>query len=337
MKLRHKDLLGLANLTADEIDLILRTAEPFKKLFTRSIKKVPTLRGKTVAMLFYEPSTRTRTSFELAATRLSADVLNLSVASSSVQKGESLMDTALNLEAMKVDFIVLRHSVSGAPDLLAKGVRAHVVNAGDGNHEHPTQGLLDLYTIRERKKKLQGLNVAIIGDVLHSRVARSNIWGLTKLGANVRLCGPATLVPSEMRTAFGERVEVTYNMKEALDGADVAYVLRLQLERQQEHLFPSLREYHEFYGLDTKKLSWAKKDCMVMHPGPMNRGVEIASNVADGPQSVILDQVTNGIAVRMATLYLLAGSSFEPARPAAANGSETARGVIRKDKETKPT
>jgi aspartate carbamoyltransferase catalytic subunit len=309
MKLRHKDLLGIADLTPEEIELILHTATPFKKLFTRSIKKVPTLRGKTVAMLFYEPSTRTRTSFELAATRLSADVLNLNVSSSSVQKGESLIDTARNLEAMKVDFIVLRHSVSGAPELLARGVRAHVVNGGDGNHEHPTQGLLDLFTIREKRKKIQGLTVAIIGDILHSRVARSNIWALTKMGAHVRLCGPATLVPKEMSTAFGNDVHVTYNMKEALEGADVAYVLRLQIERQQENLFPSLREYHEFYGLDEKKLAWARKDCLVMHPGPMNRGVEISSNVADGPQSVILDQVTNGIAVRMAVLYLLAGSS----------------------------
>src|ERR1700733_13255691 len=308
MRLRHKDFLGFAMLTREELHFLLHPVVPFKKLFTRSIKKVPPLRGKTVALLFYEPSKRPRTSFELAATRLSADVLSLAVASSSVQKGESLIDTALNLEAMKVDFIVLRHSVSGAPELLARGVRAHVVNAGDGNHEHPTQGLLDLYTIREKKKKIQGLTVAIIGDILHSRVARSNIWGLTKLGARVRLCGPATLVPAEMRTAFGNSVDVTYNTKEALDGADVAYVLRLQLERQQENLFPSLREYHEFYGLDAKKLSWAKKDCLVMHPGPMNRGVEISSDVADGPQSVILEQVTNGIAVRMAVLYLLAGS-----------------------------
>ncbi len=308
MKLRHKDLIGLASLTPDEINLILQTAAPFKTLFTRSIKKVPTLRGKTVALLFYEPSTRTRTSFELAAARLSADALSLSVSSSSVQKGETLVDTALNLEAMKVDFIVVRHSVSGAPELLARSVRSHVINAGDGNHEHPTQGLLDLFTIREKKKKIEGLTVAIIGDILHSRVARSNIWGLTKMGAKVRLCGPATLVPQEMKTAFGKNVEVTYNMKEALDGADVVNVLRLQLERQQENLFPSLREYHEFYGLDAKKLAWAKKDCMVMHPGPMNRGVEISSAVADGPQSVILDQVTNGIAVRMAVMYLLAGS-----------------------------
>lgn len=313
MRLRHKDLLGLASLNADEIELILNTAAPFKTLFTRSIKKVPTLRGKTVALLFYEPSTRTRTSFELAAARLSADVLGLSVSFSSVQKGETLIDTALNLEAMKVDFMVVRHSVSGAPELLARGVRSHVVNAGDGNHEHPTQGLLDLFTIRERKKKIEGLTVAIVGDILHSRVARSNIWGLTKLGANIRLCGPATLVPAEMRTAFGSPIEVTYNMKDALDGADVVYVLRLQLERQQEALFPSLREYHDFYGLDLKKLAWAKKDALVMHPGPMNRGVEIDSAVADGPQSVILDQVTNGIATRMAVLYLLAGSGDLPA------------------------
>jgi len=307
MSFKHKHLLGLENLSTEDIDTVLRTATPFKTLFTRSIKKVPTLRGKTVAQLFYEPSTRTRTSFELAAARLSADSLSLSVDSSSVKKGESLIDTALNLEAMKVDFMVVRHPVSGAPELLSKSVQAHVINAGDGNHEHPTQGLLDLFTIQEKKNKIQDLNVAIIGDILHSRVARSNIWGLTKMGANVRLCGPATLIPKEMRTAFGKSVQVTYDMKEALDGADVAYVLRLQLERQQEHLFPSLREYHEFYGLDMRKLAWAKKDCVVMHPGPMNRGVEIASPVADGPQSLILDQVTNGIAVRMAVMYLLAG------------------------------
>jgi aspartate carbamoyltransferase catalytic subunit len=307
MSFKHKDLLGIQELTPEEIDLILRTAAPFKTLFTRSIKKVPTLRGKTVAQLFYEPSTRTRTSFELAAARLSADSLSLNVSSSSVQKGESLSDTALNLEAMKVDFMVVRHPVSGAPALLAKNVHAHVINAGDGNHEHPTQGLLDLFTIREKKKKIEGMTVAIIGDVLHSRVARSNIWGLTKMGAHVRLCGPATLIPNEMRSAFGTSIQVTHSVKEALDGADVAYVLRLQLERQQEHLFPSLREYNEFYGLDVRKLAWAKKDCLVMHPGPMNRGVEISSAVADGPQSAILDQVTNGIAVRMAVMYLLAG------------------------------
>ena len=307
MPFKHKDLLGIEGLTPEDIERILHTAAPFKTFFTRSIKKVPTLRGQTVALLFYEPSTRTRTSFELAAARLSADALSLNVDSSSVKKGESLVDTALNLEAMKVDFMVVRHSVSGAPELLAKSVQAHVINAGDGNHEHPTQALLDLYTIRDKKKKIQGLNVAIIGDILHSRVARSNIWALTKMGAHVRLCGPATLVPQEMRTAFGKSVHVTYQVKEALDGADVAYVLRLQTERQLDHLFPSLREYHEFYGLDARKLAWAKKDCIVMHPGPMNRGVEIASPVADGPQSVILDQVTNGIAVRMAVMYLLAG------------------------------
>jgi len=307
MPFKHKDLLGIEGLSPEDIERILHTAAPFKTLFTRSIKKVPTLRGKTVALLFYEPSTRTRTSFELAAARLSADAMSLNVDSSSIKKGESLVDTALNLEAMKVDFMVVRHSVSGAPELLAKSVQAHVINAGDGNHEHPTQALLDLFTMREKKKKIQGLNVAIIGDILHSRVARSNIWALTKMGANVRLCGPATLVPQEMRSAFGKSVSVTYQVKEALDGADVAYVLRLQTERQLDHLFPSLREYHEFYGLDARKLAWAKKDCIVMHPGPMNRGVEIASPVADGPQSVILDQVTNGIAVRMAVMYLLAG------------------------------
>src|SRR3954465_9015529 len=306
MRLRYKDLLGLAPLTAEEIDLILHSAIPFKKLFTRSIKKVPTLRGKTVALLFYEPSTRTRTSFELAAARLSADALSLAVSSSSVAKGESLMDTALNLEAMKVDFIILRHSVSGAPELLARGVRAHVVNAGDGNHEHPTQGLLDLFTIREKKKKLQGLNVAIIGDILHSRVARSNIWGLTKLGAEVGVCGPASLLPRHVEDLG---VTILPRIEDAIQWADALNVLRLQLERMEAGFLPSLREYNRVFGVTTERLARAPKDLLILHPGPMNRGVEIDSDVADGPHSVILPQVTNGVAVRMAVLYLLAGGS----------------------------
>lgn len=309
MRLSGKDLLGLEYLTREEIELILDTAAPFKELFTRSIKKVPTLRGKTVALLFYEPSTRTRTSFDLAAKRLSADTLDLPVSGSSVQKGESLLDTAKNLEAMKVDFVVLRHAVSGAPNLLARDVHAHVVNAGDGSHEHPTQGLLDLFTLREKKRRIEGLRVAIVGDILHSRVARSNLWGLLKLGAHVTVCGPATLVPRDLDSSFGGKIAVTHDLKEALEGADAVNVLRLQLERQKEHLIPSLREYAEFYGLTVHTLSLAKKDCLVMHPGPMNRGVEISNEVADGAQSVILEQVTNGIAIRMAVLYLLAGTA----------------------------
>lgn len=304
MRLRNKHLLGLEYLTPEEIELILETARPFKDLFTRSIKKVPTLRGRTVVLLFYEPSTRTRISFELAAKRLSADMVNVAASSSSIQKGESLIDTVKNLEAMKVDFIVLRHSMAGAAELVARNVHAAVINAGDGCHEHPTQGLLDLFTIKHKKGKIAGLKVVIIGDVLHSRVARSNIWGLTKLGAKVTVCAPATLIPKEIERLG---VKVTYNLREALNGAEVINVLRLQLERQKEHLFPSLEEYTEFYGLDSEKLSWANRSCLVLHPGPMNRGIEISSEVADGVQSVILEQVTNGIAIRMAVLYLLAG------------------------------
>jgi aspartate carbamoyltransferase catalytic subunit len=304
VRLEHKDFLGLEYLTKQEIELILQTAVPFKKLFTRSIKKVPTLRGKTVALLFYEPSTRTRASFELAAKRLSADTLSITVAASSVQKGESLLDTGKNLEAMKVDYIVIRHASSGAPELLARALKAQIINAGDGSHEHPTQGLLDMFTIKEHKGKIADLKVVIVGDVLHSRVARSNIWGLTKLGARVTICGPGTLLPRGFEKIG---VQVTEDIKEALANADVINVLRLQLERQKENLLPSLREYNRQYGITPETLIRAKKDCIVLHPGPMNRGVEIASEVADGPQSVILEQVTNGIAVRMAVLYLLGG------------------------------
>lgn len=304
MRFEYKDFLGLEYIDKKGIELILETAVPFKKLFTRSIKKVPTLRGKTVALLFYEPSTRTRASFELAAKRLSADTLSISAGASSVKKGESLLDTAKNIEAMKVDFIILRHSSSGAAELLARNLKARIINAGDGSHEHPTQGLLDMYTIKEHKGRISGLNVTIIGDILHSRVARSNIWGLLKLGAHVTICGPATLLPKDF-----EKIGVTVsdNIRDAVHNADVVNILRVQLERQEQNFLPSLREYNRTYGVTSEILALAKKDCLVLHPGPMNRGVEIASEVADGPQSVILEQVTNGIAVRMAVLYLLGG------------------------------
>lgn len=304
MKLRHKDLLGLSHLNADEIELILNTAIPFKRLFTRSIKKVPPLRGKTVALLFYEPSTRTRTSFELAATRLSADVLSLSVSSSSVQKGETLMDTARNLEAMNVDIFVLRHASSGAAQHLSRNVRASVINAGDGSHEHPTQALLDLFTLQEQFGRLEGLKVAIVGDILHSRVARSNIFALTKLGAEVRLAGPPTLIPPDIE-ALG--VTVYPELMDAIEGVDAVMMLRIQLERQKGGLFPSMREYALRYGLTADKLNVTAPHAIVMHPGPVNRGIELAPDVADGPRSVILDQVANGVAVRMACLYLVAG------------------------------
>lgn len=311
MKLNRKDLLNLESLSPKEIELILNTAIPFKRLFTQSIKKVPTLRGKTVAFLFYEPSTRTRTSFELAAKRLAADTLDLAVPLSSVQKGESLLDTGKTLEAMKVDFIVIRHSENGAPELLAKNLKVHVVNAGDGTHEHPTQGLLDLFTLREKKKKIKGLKVVILGDILHSRVARSNLWGLTKMGARVTLCGPKSLLPEEIKGMFGKSVRIEYDLKKALEDADAINVLRIQKERQSQGFIPSLTEYIERYGLHQNKISWLKKDCIVLHPGPMNRGIEIDSPVADGERSVILEQVTNGIAIRMAVLYLLAGSTLK--------------------------
>ncbi len=308
MKLNHKDLLGLENLSAAEINLILDTALPFKKLFTQSIKRVPTLRGKTVAFLFCEPSTRTRVSFELAAKRLSADTVDLPVSQSSVQKGESLLDTGKTLEAMKVDFIVIRHAENGAPELLAKNLNVHIVNAGDGTHEHPTQALLDLFTLREKKGKISGLNVTILGDILHSRVARSNLWALTKLGAKVTLCGPPALLPEDIIKPFGKFARIERDMKKAVKHADAVNVLRIQKERQHQGLISSMEDYTEHFGLDRKKMAWLKKDCIVMHPGPMNRGLEIESEVADGKHSVILEQVTNGIAVRMAALYLLAGS-----------------------------
>src|SRR6187455_2499143 len=304
--LRHKHLLGIADLSADEIVLVLDTAEAMKEVGRRTIKKVPTLRGRTVVNLFFEPSTRTRTSFEIAEKRLSADTLNIAIASSSVVKGESLVDTALNLEAMSPHMIVLRHSSSGACHLLSRVCRSAIINAGDGTHEHPTQALLDAFTIRERKHKLAGLKVAIIGDLLHSRVLRSNVQLLTKMGANVWVCGPPTLIPTEI-ARFG--VRATSSVDEAVADADVVMLLRIQLERMEGAFFPSLREYFSVFGMTEARLRGAKPDVMIMHPGPMNRGVEIASEVADGPYSVILDQVANGVAVRMAVLYLLAGGA----------------------------
>jgi len=304
--LRRKDLLGIADLSADEISLILDTAEAMQEVGLRPIKKVPALRGKTIVNLFFEPSTRTRTSFEIAEKRLSADTLNIAIASSSVVKGETLADTALNLEAMSPDMIVLRHSSSGACHLLSRICRSAIVNAGDGLHEHPTQALLDAFTIRERKKGLSGLKVAIVGDLLHSRVLRSNIHLLTKMGAQVWICGPPTLVPTDV-SRLG--VTVTSRVEEAVADADVVMMLRIQLERMEGAYFPSLREYFRVFGMTEARLKLAKPDVMLMHPGPMNRGVEIASEVADGPYSVILDQVANGVAVRMAVLYLLAGGA----------------------------
>lgn len=288
----------------EDIELILSTAQSLKEILSRPIKKVPTLRGKVVCTLFYEPSTRTRTSFELAAKYMSADTVSIATATSSVKKGETLADTARNLEVMGVDVVVMRHSVSGACHFLAKVLDVPVINAGDGMHEHPTQGLLDIFTILEYKSKIRGLKVAILGDVLHSRVARSDIFGLTKMGAEVSVAGPNTLLPPEIE-ALG--VKAYNRVEDAVEGADVVYVLRLQLERQTKSLFPSKREYHDFFGLDRKKLRYAKEDAIVMHPGPMNRGVEISTDVADSPRSVILDQVVSGVAVRMAALYLILG------------------------------
>jgi aspartate carbamoyltransferase catalytic subunit len=304
--LRHKDLLGIADLSPEEIALVLDTAEAMKEVGTRPIKKVPALRGKTVVNLFFEPSTRTRTSFEIAEKRLSADTLNIAIGTSSVVKGETLADTALNLEAMSPDMIVLRHSSSGACHFLSRICRSAIINAGDGMHEHPTQALLDAFTIRERKKQLTGLKVTIIGDLLHSRVLRSNIQLLTKMGADVWVCGPPTLIPTDIRR-FG--VHATSVIDEAIVDADVIMLLRIQLERMEGAYFPSLREYFRVFGMTEARLRLARPDVMIMHPGPMNRGVEIASEVADGPYSVILDQVANGVAVRMAVLYLLAGGA----------------------------
>ncbi len=299
-----KDLLGIADLSPEEIYLVLETAEAMREVGQRPIKKVPTLRGKTVVNLFYEPSTRTRTSFEIAEKRLSADTLNVAVAASSVLKGETLVDTARNIEAMSPDMIVLRHASSGACHLLSRICRSRIINAGDGMHEHPTQALLDAFTIKEHKKTIAGLKVAIVGDLLHSRVLRSNVLLLTKLGADVWVCGPPTLVPPGIE-CLG--VHVTTSVEEAVAEADVIMMLRIQQERMQGAFFPSLREYFNVFGMTAARVSRAKPDVIIMHPGPMNRGVEIASEVADGPYSVILEQVANGVAVRMAVLYLLAG------------------------------
>jgi aspartate carbamoyltransferase catalytic subunit len=302
--LKSRHLLGIDGMDASEIVLILDTAEAMKEIGARSIKKVPPLRGRTVVNLFFEPSTRTRTSFEVAEKRLSADTLSIATATSSVTKGESLIDTVRNLEAMDPDMIVIRHASSGAPHLLARMCRSSIVNAGDGMHEHPTQALLDAFTIRTHKGRLAGLKVAIIGDLMHSRVLRSNILLLRTVGAEVWACGPATLIPAGL-DRLG--VRVTTSIDEAVEGADVVMMLRIQQERMHGHFFPSLREYFSLFGLTRERLRRAKDDVIVMHPGPMNRGVEIDSEVADGPGSVILEQVSNGVAVRMAVLYLLAG------------------------------
>lgn len=302
----RKDLLGIKDLSPQEIQLILDTAESFKEISTRDIKKVPTLRGKTVITLFYEPSTRTRTSFEIAAKRLSADTINISVSTSSVVKGETLLDTALNLQAMEPDVLVLRHSAAGAPDMLARVLKASVINAGDGFREHPTQALLDMMTVKEKKGHLQGLLLVIVGDIAHSRVARSNIYGFTKMGARVRVVAPGTLIPRGIE-ALG--VEVCHDLREGLRGADVIMALRIQKERLEGAFFPSEREYSRFFGLNKEVIEEMAPGALIMHPGPMNRGVEISPDVADGPASLILEQVTNGVAVRMAVLYLLAGGA----------------------------
>jgi len=306
MKWRHKDLLDLDTLQAEEIEHILHTAGPMKEILQRPIKKLPTLRGKSVVLLFYESSTRTRTSFETAAKILGADTTNFSVAQSSVNKGESLLDTARTLQAMKVDLVVVRHSSSGAAEFLAQELRAGVINGGDGQHAHPTQALLDLFTLKEKLGGLQGKKIVIVGDILHSRVARSNVLGLKKLGAEVVLVGPPTLLPVEM-SYLG--VRLSYDLDAELPGADAVMALRLQLERQQSGLFPSIREYSKLYGLNSARIKKTGKQTIVLHPGPMNRGVEIASDLADSPLSVIDEQVTNGVAVRMALIYLLIGGS----------------------------
>ncbi len=303
----RRDLLGIRDLSAKEIVGILDTADTFTEISQREVKKVPALRGKTVINLFFEASTRTRTSFELAAKRLSADAVNISVSSSSVSKGETLLDTAQNLDAMAPDCIVVRHSSAGVPHQLAKASKAAVVNAGDGANEHPTQALLDAMTIREHKGKIKGLKVAIIGDILHSRVARSNIHLLTKLGAKVRVAGPSPLVPRDFGFLVKRGLEVAPNIEEAITGADVVMILRIQRERMDAAFFPTLREYSIHYGLTPQRVDLARKDAIVLHPGPMNRGIEIASEVADGSRSLILDQVKYGVAVRMAVLYLATG------------------------------
>ncbi len=305
MKLNKKDLLGIKDLSVEEINFILETADSFLEISTREIKKVPTLRGKTIINLFYEASTRTRTSFEIAGKRLSADTINISASTSSVVKGETLIDTARNLEAMNPDIIVIRHSAAGAPQMLASLVKQSIINAGDGAHEHPTQALLDMMTIKEKKGKISGLKIAIVGDIAHSRVARSNIYGLTKMGAQVTVAGPATMLPRDIEQMG---VNVSDKIQEAITGADVIMMLRIQLEREKQNIFPSLREYSQRFCLNRGNIALAKKDVIVMHPGPINRGVEISPDIADDlSQSVILDQVNNGVAVRMALLFLLAG------------------------------
>lgn len=304
----RKDLVGLRDLSREEIELLLETAKSFKEISIRPVKKVPALRGKTVANLFFEPSTRTRISFELAEKRLSADTINMVGSTSSMVKGESLKDAVRNIESLKVDVVVMRHSSSGAPHRLAPFLKASVVNAGDGINEHPTQALLDLFTILEKKGKLAGLKISFIGDILHSRVARSNLWGLTKLGAKVTVCAPKTLLPAEIEKLG---VHATTDIHEAVRDADVLNLLRIQLERQNESFFPSIREYANSYQINREILKEAKPDVLIMHPGPVNRGIEITSEVVDGPYSVILDQVTHGLAVRMAVLYLLIGANRE--------------------------
>ena len=303
MNWTRKDLLGLEDLTKEEITLILETADSFKEVSTREIKKVPALRGKTVVNLFYEPSTRTRVSFEVAAKRLSADVINIAAETSSVKKGETLIDTGKNIEALKADIIVMRHNYSGAAKMLARHLEISVVNAGDGWHEHPTQALLDIFTLKEKLGRIEGLNVSIVGDIAHSRVARSNIWGLTKLGARVTVCAPPMLIPPAIEQ-MGARV--THDIDEALRDADAVNVLRMQFERDEKNAFPQHLDYFQTFGITKERLGKLKKNIVVMHPGPINRGIEMSSEVADGANSVILEQVTNGIAVRMAVLFLVA-------------------------------
>jgi len=302
LEFRQEHLLGLEYVSREEIECVLANAEGFKRTLERTIKKVPTLLGKTVVNLFFENSTRTRTSFEIAAKRLSADVINFAVSTSSVTKGESLLDTARTIEALGSDIIVMRHSCPGACHLLARHLKSAIINAGDGCHEHPTQGLLDMFTMREKKGRIEGLNVVIMGDILHSRVARSDIWGLTKLGAHVRVVGPRTLIPREIENLG---VSVCYDLEEGIRDADVINILRIQRERMDSNMFPSIREYRLLYGLTEDRLHFAKPDVLIMHPGPVNRGIEISQGVADGSHSVINQQVTNGVAVRMAVLYLL--------------------------------
>ncbi|MDH4127772.1 MAG: aspartate carbamoyltransferase catalytic subunit [Spirochaetota bacterium] len=304
MRFEKRHLLGLADLTKEEIEIILLTAVPMKQIFTRSVKKVPVLRGKTVLNLFYEPSTRTRTSFEIAAKRLSADVINIAPSTSSITKGESLIDTVKTLEALNSDIIVVRHTASGAPHFLSVRASSPIINGGDGIHEHPTQGLLDLFTIKEKKGGIEGLKVLIVGDILHSRVSRSNIIGITKLGGEVRVVGPPTLLPREIESLG---CKVFNRLEEALEDVDVIYSLRIQMERQNKKFFPSLAEYIKLYSINESRVSIAKKDVIIMHPGPMNRGVELSASIAYSKQSTITDQVTNGIAIRMAIFFLMLG------------------------------